>query len=102
MKLLQHPLADGAASLMVGDNLGVARYCAGTGRILEPELHGILDPHLGRLAANGQMNRWIAVRRRYNQAADEAASEGCKMAAEAARSGGVRRLERFELHAGEQ
>eukprot|EP00974_Lingulodinium_polyedra_P103028 9973701-Lingulodinium_polyedra.AAC.1 len=60
MKLLEHPLASGTGALMVGDNLGVAKYCAGTGRILEPELHGILDPHLGRLAANGHVSRWIA------------------------------------------
>eukprot|EP00974_Lingulodinium_polyedra_P072172 6986342-Lingulodinium_polyedra.AAC.1 len=60
MKLLQHPLADGDRALLVGDHLGVARYCAGAGRILEPELHGILDPHLGRLAVAGRCDRWIA------------------------------------------
>eukprot|EP00974_Lingulodinium_polyedra_P005418 509691-Lingulodinium_polyedra.AAC.1 len=60
MKLLQHPLAGDQRALLVGDNLGVARYCVGTGRILEPELHGILDPHLGRLAVTGKRGRWIA------------------------------------------
>eukprot|EP00974_Lingulodinium_polyedra_P096276 9334455-Lingulodinium_polyedra.AAC.1 len=26
-----------------GDNLGVVRFCAGSGRLTEPHLHGILD-----------------------------------------------------------
>eukprot|EP00974_Lingulodinium_polyedra_P097396 9439586-Lingulodinium_polyedra.AAC.1 len=63
MRALQHPLALRDATLLSGDNLGIVRFCAGTGRLTEPELHGILDRELGHLAATGRPARWIAVRR---------------------------------------
>eukprot|EP00974_Lingulodinium_polyedra_P133845 11227186-Lingulodinium_polyedra.AAC.1 len=28
---------------IVGDNLGVVRYCANAGRLRDPELHGVSD-----------------------------------------------------------
>eukprot|EP00974_Lingulodinium_polyedra_P017821 1727647-Lingulodinium_polyedra.AAC.1 len=63
MRVLRHPLARVDSALLAGDNIGVARYCAGTGRPTEPELHGILDRPLGQLAALRRHAHWIAVRR---------------------------------------
>eukprot|EP00974_Lingulodinium_polyedra_P054646 5257027-Lingulodinium_polyedra.AAC.1 len=98
MRVLQHPLARHDGTLLSGDNLGVVRFCAGTGRLTEPELHGILDRELGRLAATGRPTSWIAVRRRYNKAADEAATEGCNAAASAARCGRTERFAFVHVH----
>ena len=64
-----------------GDNLGVVRYCAGTGRATRPELHEILDQALGEAAARGTAITWEAVRRRHNTGADRAATTGCTFAA---------------------
>eukprot|EP00974_Lingulodinium_polyedra_P108817 10531617-Lingulodinium_polyedra.AAC.1 len=64
-----------------GDNLGIVRFCAGAGRLAEPHLHGILDGRLCRAAREGKAVGWLAVRRRYNKAADEAATAGCVAAA---------------------
>ena len=64
-----------------GDNLGVVRYCAGTGRATRPELHEILDQALGEAAARGTAITWEAVRRRHNTGADRAATAGCAFAA---------------------
>ena len=62
-------------------------YCASTGRRLRPELHAILDPALNRAACDGRALAWMAVRRRYNSGADEAATAGCEDAAAAADTG---------------
>eukprot|EP00974_Lingulodinium_polyedra_P088157 8548043-Lingulodinium_polyedra.AAC.1 len=44
-------------------------------------------PMLGQHAATGRPCRWIAVRRIYNRAADDAATAGCNVVAHAARIG---------------
>ena len=80
-------LGAGETATIVGDNLAVVRYCASTGRLLRPELHAILDPALNRAACAGRASAWMAVRRRYNSVADEAATAGCDAAAWAAAAG---------------
>ena len=72
-----------------GDNLGVIRYCAGTGRARRPELHDVLDQALGEAAARGIAITWEAVRRRHNTGADRAATAGCTHASGIAEEGGV-------------
>eukprot|EP00974_Lingulodinium_polyedra_P038882 3725343-Lingulodinium_polyedra.AAC.1 len=39
---------------LVGDNLGVVRYCASTGRSRDPTLHGVLDGPLTHAACRSQ------------------------------------------------
>ena len=70
-----------------GDNLGVIRYCAGTGRASRPEIHDILDPPLRRAASQGWRIDWEAVRRRHNTGSDRAATAGCALAARRANDG---------------
>eukprot|EP00974_Lingulodinium_polyedra_P118667 11168081-Lingulodinium_polyedra.AAC.1 len=55
-------LAPGSATV-AGDNLGIVRYCAGTGALCDPELHGILDGASGRAACQARRLAWLAVRR---------------------------------------
>ena len=79
----------GETVTIVGDNLAVVRYCASAGRLLRPELHAILDPALNRAASAGRAPAWMAVRRRYNVGADEAATAGCDAAATAVAAGAM-------------
>eukprot|EP00974_Lingulodinium_polyedra_P118992 11169440-Lingulodinium_polyedra.AAC.1 len=67
------------AALISGDDISIVRYAAGTARLTEPALHGILDPPFGRSACGGRQIAWVAVRRRCNRAADQAATEGVKL-----------------------
>eukprot|EP00974_Lingulodinium_polyedra_P054396 5229759-Lingulodinium_polyedra.AAC.1 len=46
---------------LVGDNLGVVRYCANAGRSHDPVLHGILDGPLGHAACRARRIHWQAV-----------------------------------------
>ena len=61
---------------VVGDNLAVVRYGAGTARLRRPELQAHLEGALGRALAAGWCLQWCAVRRRLNRAADALALEG--------------------------
>ena len=70
-----------------GDNLGIVRYCAGTGRAGRPEIHDILDAALRRAACLGWRIDWEAVRRRHNTGSDRAATAGCLLAAQHAEDG---------------
>ena len=70
-----------------GDNLGVVRYCAGTGRAGRPEIHDILDAPLRRAACMGWRIDWEAVRRRHNTGSVRAATAGCILAAQHAENG---------------
>ena len=72
---------------IVGDNLAVVRYCADAGRLRRPELRAILDADLARAACQGWRIEWVAVRRRHNTGADEAATAGCARAAALAERG---------------
>ena len=69
------------AARVAGDNLNVVRYCASEGRIRKPHIQELLEGPLGDCAARGWTVNWAAVRRRENEAADEAATEGVYMAA---------------------
>eukprot|EP00974_Lingulodinium_polyedra_P080739 7823326-Lingulodinium_polyedra.AAC.1 len=73
---------------VVGDNLGVVRYCAATAGSQNTELHNILDDPLTTAACTGRRLHWMAVRRHYNKAADALATAGCSRAARLAASGG--------------
>ena len=64
------------AARVVGDNLAVIRYGAGTARLRRPELQTHLEGALGRALAAGWRLQWCAVRRRLNRAADALALEG--------------------------
>eukprot|EP00974_Lingulodinium_polyedra_P067227 6507427-Lingulodinium_polyedra.AAC.1 len=64
----------------------------------EPSLHGVLDSPLGTLACSGRKVTWMAVRRRYNRAADQAATEGCMAAAKAAVEGRLNPFVTVQVH----
>ena len=55
---------------------GVARYCAGTGRLRHPAMQAHLDGPLDAAAELGWRLDWQAVRRRLNEAADGLAGLG--------------------------
>eukprot|EP00974_Lingulodinium_polyedra_P010748 1035838-Lingulodinium_polyedra.AAC.1 len=40
---LFHPVCPVSNTRCAGDDLGIVRVCAGSGRLSEPRLHGILD-----------------------------------------------------------
>ena len=66
----------GHSARVVGDNLAVVRYGAGTGRFKRLILQAQLEQALGPLAARGWLLTWQAVRRRLNKAADRLATLG--------------------------
>ena len=57
-----------------GDNLAVVRFGAGTGRVQGPHVCGLVSSPLARSLGLGWDMRWHAVRRRFNSAADAAAT----------------------------
>jgi hypothetical protein len=76
--------ASGAAcrqASVVGDNLQAVRFCAGTSRLHNPDLHEHLDQGLADLAVEGWDVLWVAVRRRLNRAADACATAALQWAA---------------------
>ena len=64
------------AARVVGDNLAVVRYGAGTGRFQRSLLQAQMELALGPLAQRGWRLQWQAVRRRLNKAADRLATLG--------------------------
>ena len=78
---------------ILGDNLPIIRYAAGLARTSRPEVHALLDPPLADMACLGQVPHWEAVRRRFNTAADAAATQGCIAAAQLAALGHTCRME---------
>ena len=67
---------------IVGDNLGVIRYGAGTQRFRALHMQGIMEDTVTRVAKAGLRLDWQAVRRRLNTAADAlatAAQEWCRL-----------------------
>ena len=76
MTLLMATRDRGLAARVVGDNLAVIRYGAGTGRYKRLVLQAQLEQTLAPLAARGWTLTWQAVRRRLNQAADRLATLG--------------------------
>ena len=65
---------------LAGDNLAVVRHAATRGRLMAPRVHGVLEFALQQSALAGWEVQWSAVRRRFNQQADEAATEGVQWA----------------------
>ena len=59
---------------IVGDNLAVIKYGNSSGRLHKPEMQGLLEEPLGRLAMQGWDTEWVAVRRRFNKEADAGAT----------------------------
>ena len=57
-----------------GDNLAVVRFGAGTGRVRDPGVWALVSGPLARCLGLGWGVQWHAVRRRFNTAADAAAS----------------------------
>ena len=86
---LANVAADTRAARVVGDNLAVVRYGAGTGRFQRSLLQAQMELALGPLAQRGWRLQWHAVRRRLNKAADRLATLGVFWA-EAVRRGGGR------------
>ena len=82
---------DVRAARVVGDNLAVVRYGAGTGRFQRSLLQAQMELALGPLAQKGWRLQWHAVRRRLNKAADRLATLGVFWA-EALRRRGVREV----------
>ena len=74
---------------VVGDNLAVIRYGAGTARLRRPAMQGLIGPTLSRLESTGWVLDWRAVRRRLNSAADTVATTGVFDAARLAEAGGL-------------
>ena len=69
------PNAQPKSVRIVGDNLAVIKYGNSSGRLHKPEMQGLLEEPLGRLAIQGWDTEWVAVRRRFNKAADAGATE---------------------------
>eukprot|EP00974_Lingulodinium_polyedra_P027409 2648746-Lingulodinium_polyedra.AAC.1 len=63
MECLRTDHAPIGPTLVSGDNIGIVRYAAGTARLSEASLHGVLDPPLGTLACSNRLVTWMAVRR---------------------------------------
>ncbi len=74
-------------ALITGDNLGVVRYGASQGRLRKPEMQGLLEGPLGELALGRWDLSWLAVRRRFNKAADEQATKAVQWAGYLAKRG---------------
>ena len=83
------------AAGVAGDNLNVVRYCASEGRIRKPRIQELLGGPLGNCAVRGWAMNWAAVRRRENEAADEAATEGAYVAAGMAEQGSTEPITRI-------
>eukprot|EP00974_Lingulodinium_polyedra_P104147 10079723-Lingulodinium_polyedra.AAC.1 len=63
MECLRTPHAPVGPTRISGDNIGIVRYAAGTARLSDPSLHGVLDSPLGILACSSRRVTWMAVRR---------------------------------------
>ena len=87
LELLQAVHADPRTARMVGDNLAVIRYGAGTQRLRRTALQQVVDAALPTTLAAGWILDWLAVRRRFNQAADAVATEAVQWAHRLRRQG---------------
>ena len=85
---LANVTTDVRAARVVGDNLAVVRYGAGTGRFQRSLLQAQMELALGPLAQRGWRLQWHAVRRRLNKAADRLATLGFFWAEALRRHGG--------------
>ena len=76
---------------VVGDNLAVVRYCAGTARLRARPQQALLEDALANASARGWVLDWQAVRRNLNSLADRHATRGVFWA-QRCREAGVHRL----------
>ena len=76
LALLAACVSRGTAARVVGDNLAVVRFGAGTARFRKMVIHAQLEQGLAPLAAGGWTLTWQAVRRRLNTVADRLATLG--------------------------
>ena len=74
------------SACVIGDNLPVVRYAASQGRLHRPHMQALLEHPLARLALSAWNLSWMAVRRRFNAAADEAATKALLAAAPLAKA----------------
>ena len=84
---------------VLGDNLPIVRYGAGTGRLRRQELDGLLAQPVAQLLAVGVDIDWVPFRRRFNTAADEVATSAVLAVAATSEAGGAPVL-RVINHAG--
>ena len=61
-------------ALVIGDNLGVVRFGAGTGRLHHARLQSPVEAELSQALLQGWRLRWVVVRRGFNEAADAEAT----------------------------
>ena len=73
--LLRYGKSAGRARV-VGDNLAVVRYCAGSARLRARPQQALLEEALGGAGARGWLLDWQAVRRNLNSMADRHATRG--------------------------
>ena len=85
--LLLQLRTDRPVAHVIGDNLAVIWFCAGTARLRKVEMQAHLELALGRVLEAGWGLRWQAVRRRLNHSADELATRGVHCAARRRDSG---------------
>ena len=83
---------------VVGDNLAVLRFAAAQGSLRNPAHEGILSPTLSQLALRGIDPTWLAVRRRFNKAADLRATAAVHWAAGLAAAGTLDPVARSVWH----
>ena len=69
------------AARVVGDDLAVIRYGAGTARLRRPAMQHHMDVALSEVACRGWQLTWQAVLRRLNVVADRLATQGVHQAA---------------------
>ena len=65
---------------VVGDNLPVLRMAVGNGRVRAPEAWQALEAPLLHVATQGWQCKWTAVKRIFNVAADQVATNGTEHA----------------------
>ena len=81
---------------VVGDNLAVVRYCAGTARLRARPQQALLEDALGNAGARGWVLDWQAVRRNLNSMADRHATRGILWALRCREAG----VDRLQMHFG--
>ena len=80
-------LPSASRARVVGDNLAVVRYCAGTARLRRVTMQAHLEVALASILDRNWRLEWQAVRRRLNKQSDELATRGVFWAAERRDSG---------------
>ena len=83
---------------IVGGNLAVLRFGAAQGSLRNPAHEGVLAPTLSQLALQGVEPDWLAVRRRFNKAADNRATAAVAWAATLAAAGTLTPVVRAVWH----